>query len=284
MLRLGILGYPLRHTASPAMHRTALEAVGLAGTYEVWEVPPEGLAEAVARLRAEGVRGFNVTVPHKTAILPLLDRLEETARRLGAVNTVVNEGGRLEGWNTDRHGFLKGLEEAGFRPPGCTALVLGAGGSARTVALALAWEGARAVLLANRTPERAQALARAVAEEGAEAQALPLEPSALAPALEKVDLVVNCTVVGMRHGPAEGRSPLPPGLLARLPPSALVYDLVYNPPETPLLAEARRVGLRTQDGVAMLVHQGAQAFTLWTGRAAPVSAMRRAVEAFLAGV
>ena len=284
-LRLGILGYPLGHSASPAFQQAALDHLGLDARYEAWEVEPERLAERVQELRGPDLLGFSVTVPHKEAVMPLLDAVEATARDIGAVNTVVCRDGRLVGANTDLAGFLAALREEGaYEPRGGSALVLGAGGAARAVAYALLSDGAAAVAIANRSPERARILAEELgARFPAKVQALPLDAEALAPLLgadASVDLLVNCTSVGMAHGPDPDASPVPAGLM---PSTALVYDLVYNPQETPLLAAARRAGARTLGGLPMLVYQGAAAFRLWTGREAPIDVMLRAASAALAG-
>ena len=281
--RLGIIGYPLGHSASPAFQQAALDHLGIDATYEAWPVEPERLAERVRRLRAPDLLGFNVTVPHKEAIIPLLDEIDAAARDIGAVNAVVHRGGRLVGANTDLGGFLRALREDGaYEPRGRSALLLGAGGAARAVAFALLAEGAARVAIANRSPERARVLADELAARfPAKVDALSLDAETLAPLLDAdamVDLLVNCTSLGMAHGPAPDASPIPAGLI---PATALVYDLVYNPPETPLLAAARRAGARTLGGLPMLVYQGAAAFRMWTGREAPVDVMMRAASAAL---
>ena len=284
-LHLGILGYPLRHSASPAFQQAALDHLGLDARYEAWEVEPERLAERVRQLRGPDLLGFSVTVPHKETVMPLLDAVDDAARAIGAVNTVVSRDGRLEGANTDLEGFLRALREEGaYDPRGGRALVLGAGGAARAVAYALLAEGAAGVAIANRSPERARILAEELgARFPARVQALSLDAEALAPLLAadaSVDLLVNCTSLGMAHGPDPDASPVPADLI---PGTALVYDLVYNPQETPLLAAARRAGARTLGGLPMLVYQGAAAFRMWTGREAPIDVMMRAASAALAG-
>ena len=285
-LRLGILGYPLGHSASPAFQQAALDHLGLDARYEAWEVEPERLAERVRQLRGPELLGFNVTVPHKEAVMPLLDAVEATARDIGAVNTVVSRDGRLVGANTDLEGFLRALREEGtYEPRGGNALVLGAGGAARAVAYALLVEGVAGVAIANWSPDRARVLAEELgARFPGRARALSLDAEALAPLLgadASVDLLVNCTSLGMAHGPDPDASPVPAELI---PGTALVYDLVYaryNPQETPLLAAARLAGARTLGGLPMLVYQGATAFRLWTGREAPIDVMMRAASAAL---
>ncbi|MBI2166534.1 MAG: shikimate dehydrogenase [Chloroflexi bacterium] len=272
MTRLaGIIGYPLKHSISPVFQQAAFDHLGLDVRFEAWETAPDTLETRVQKLRRPGVIGFNVTVPHKETVCRLLDGLDPWARSLGAVNTAVNDGGRLTGYNTDTYGFLRALRGEGkFEPRGKRALVLGAGGSARAIALALAREGVAALYMANRTRKRAQAVAKAVRPALAQVKTVPLEAAALRAAAAQADLIVNCTTLGMKHGPGEGETPMTADLI---PVSALVYDIVYNPPETPLLREAKKAGARTLGGLPMLVYQGAEAFRLWTGRQAPLEVM-----------
>lgn len=276
--RAGIIGYPLGHSVSPAFQQAAFDHHGLDVRFEVWETPPDALREVVTGLRAPDALGASVTVPHKAAVIPLLDRLSEPARRVGAVNLIVNRDGLLEGHNTDTTGFLRALREDGaFDPAGKRVLLLGSGGAARAVAHILLDQGVATLTIANRTPERARQLATDLGD-GAALSVVSLEPSELA-----VDggwhLIVNCTTLGMRHSDGEKRSPIPS---ASIPSGALVYDLVYNPQETPLLREAKRAGARTLGGLPMLIYQGAEAFQLWTGKEAPLTVMfqaaRRALE------
>ncbi len=238
------------------MHARALKEVGLLGEYLLLPTPPEALPVRMAEVRG-GFLGVNVTVPHKEAVLPFLDGLSPEAQAIRAVNTVVNEKGRLIGHNTDAPGFLKGLKEAGLLLE--PALVLGAGGAGRAVAYALSREGV-SVYVWNRTPERARALAE---EMGL--KSVPLEFA------RKARLIVNATRVGLMDPEA---TPLPPGLF---PEEGGVVDLVYRPLWTRLLREARARGLKVQHGLYMLVYQGALAFELWTRKEAPVLAMFQAV-------
>lgn len=275
-----LLGYPLGHSLSPAFQQAALDALGIPARYEPWPTPPEALAAAVARLRTPQFLGGNVTVPHKEAVARLVDRVDDDVRAAGAVNTIVRRNGALEGSNTDIYGFTQALEQHGqFQAAGRRALVLGAGGAARGVVVALARLHAASVAIANRTPERAGALAALALEHGVTASAVPWEPEALAQAAQQAELIINTTTLGMRGGPAPHDSPLPAQALHS---GCLVYDLVYNPRETPLLRAARRAGARVLDGLPMLVHQGAAAFRLWTGREPPVDLMLRTAEAALA--
>ncbi|MBI4216496.1 MAG: shikimate dehydrogenase [Chloroflexi bacterium] len=294
---VGIIGYPLGHSISPAFQQAALNQLGLDIKYEAWETPPERLAWRLGELRRPDCLGGNVTIPHKEAVLSLLDEVDSLARDIGAVNTIVSRGGRLSGYNTDAPGFLRALkEDGGCDPRGKRALLLGAGGAARAVALALAEAGVWSIAIANRTPPRARGLAAALAGRAVDVAAIAWSTEALREALAACPLVVNCTSLGMRHGPGEGESPLPAALTrggpARrrtprlgdiLPKGALFYDLVYNPPMTPFLREAEEAGARILGGLPMLVYQGAESFRLWTGREAPVEVMMRAARHALKG-
>ena len=268
-LAVGIIGYPLGHSISPAFQQAAFDFYGMDARYMVWETPPDGLAQRMQALRIPDTLGANVTVPHKEAVRPYLDRLANAAQRTGAVNTIVSRDGALEGHNTDVTGFLRALkEDGGFDPAGKRVLLLGAGGAARAVAYALVDAGMASIAIANRTVERAQRLVDGLGND-AISEAVSLERAALA-SQDGWDLIVNCTSLGMLHGSGEGQSPLPVNII---PSNTLVYDLVYNPQETPLLQEARKAGARALGGLPMLVYQGAEAFQLWTGKEAPLKVM-----------
>ncbi len=273
----GILGHPLDHTLSPRMHNAAFAALGLDWAYVPWPVAPDRLGEALRGLRAlANFAGANVTVPHKEAILPHLDALTDAARAVGAVNTIVREADRLTGHTTDGAGLLADLAETvSFQPRGARVVILGAGGAGRSAAFALAAAGARRVAILNRSEDRSRALAAAIssASAGLEAVAYPLHNFPADQILGSADLILNATAVGMRAG-----DPSPVDLGPCRPPT-VTYDLVYNPPETAFLREARGRGLRAVNGLGMLVHQGAAAFALWTGRPAPWDVMRRALAA-----
>ena len=270
--RLGIIGHPIGHSISPLFQQAALDAIGFDGTYQPWDVAPGDVGEFVAGLRAPGTLGINVTLPHKEEVIPFLDEVDDWASAAGAVNTIVNREGRLTGHNTDGIGFLRALREgADFEPRGRDVLVLGAGGSARGVVYALARVGAAQLFIANRTLERAERLARLAIDSGVAAEAMALSD---APgAAREVGLVVNCTSMGMVHGPDESGTPL---TAADIPSSLLVNDLVYNPLETPLLREAAKAGASVLGGIQMLVYQGAASFEMWTGQDAPVPVMLEA--------
>ena len=269
---LGILGFPLRHSVSPVFQQAALDHHGLDVRFEAWECHPQDLEQAIQVLKGPEYLGANVTVPHKEEACACV-RLTEDGKFFGAINTIVKRDGEMWGYNTDGYGFLKGLAEGGFRPEGKSVLILGAGGSARAVALTLERERVASITIANRTAERARSLASVLGPWIEEARAIPLEGAALREAASKADLIVNCTSLGMRYSAREGRSPLAAEMISR---DALVYDLVYNPPETPLLKEAKKAGAKTIGGLPMLIYQGARAFGLWTGREAPTELMFRA--------
>ena len=274
---LGIIGYPIGHSISPVFQQAALDYLGIDATYLAHQVAPKEVAEFVNGLRAPGVLGINVTVPHKEAVIPYLDEVEEWASSAGAVNTIVNRDGRLTGHNTDGSGFLRSLREAaGFDPAGRQVLALGAGGAARGVVLALVRQHVGRLTIANRTLERAQRLAELARSGGAEGVAIGLSGSEVGDAAASADLIVNCTTIGMSHGPDEQGSPLS---REQIPAASLVNDLVYNPLETPLLREAAAAGASCLGGIHMLVYQGADSFEMWTGQPAPVEVLEAATRA-----
>ena len=278
--RLVLIGYPLGHSISPAFQQAALDHLALPAEYTTKPVSPERLAEALDGLRGGEFLGANVTIPHKEAALKHLDTTDPWASSIGAVNTIVKDGPKLTGHNTDAYGFMTSLKEkAGFDPKGSTALLLGAGGAARAAAFALAQEGVASLTIANRTLGRAQSLAVEVSQDAGTVSAVAIRDPALAAAIRGSDLIVNATSIGMRHSPAEDASPIE-GELIR--PGSIVYDMVYTPEETPLLAVAKEAGARTLGGLWMLVLQGAAAFELWTGKSPPVDVMHRAAQDALA--
>ncbi len=268
---IGIIGYQLGHLISPLFQQAAFDALGLDVRYESWETEPAQLQRVIQGIRQPSNLGANVTVPYKEAVLPFLDGLDELAREIGAVNTIVNREKQLLGYNTDAEGFLRALrQDGGFEPEGKRAVLLGAGGAARAAAFSLVKAGGRSLVISNRTLERAQALASDLEPYGTEIYALTRGSEQLNEALATCDLLVNCTSVGMKHSATEDQSSLPAEMIPR---QALVYDLVYNPVGTPLLMAAKRAGARVLGGLAMLVYQGAAAFQLWTGEAAPIDIM-----------
>lgn len=267
----GIFGHPVSHTLSPAMHNAAFDALGLNWRYLPFHVAPERLGEAVAGIRALGLRGVNVTVPHKEAVMQYLDRIDDEAGRIGAVNTIVNDDGVLTGYNTDGRGFVKSLEEQGITVGGRRIAMLGAGGAARSVAFSLLASGAASIHIVNRTVSRAASLADDL-NRIRHAVTAASEIGSLA----GFDILVNTTSLGLH---AEDALPVDTAMLDN---EIAVCDLIYNPAETPLLAAARKHGAKAINGLGMLLWQGAVAFRLWTGAEPPVDVMRRALEAGLA--
>ncbi|MHB1418962.1 MAG: shikimate dehydrogenase [Bacillota bacterium] len=277
---VGIFGHPVSHSMSPVMHRAAFRKLGLDYVYLPFDVFPQRVSEAVLAIRALGFHGVNVTIPHKEAVIPFLDSLSPEAKMIGAVNTIVQEDGVLYGHNTDGLGFIRSLEEeANTIPRGKTIVLVGAGGACRAIALTLASKGAKRLFIVNRTLPRAEAVAAEVnGSTGVHARPLSLDNRSLEEALEKADILVNTSPVGMY--PHTDVEPVVPEEL--LNSRLLVCDLVYNPKETTLLQAAARRGCRTLSGLGMLVYQGAEAFKLWTRVDAPVDVMRAAVEDSLA--
>jgi len=268
----GIIGDPVEHTMSPPMQNAAYKKLGLDYIYLPFHVRPEQLAQAVDGLRAINVRGFNVTIPHKVSIIPMLDGLDPQAEKIGAVNTVVNDDGELRGYNTDAPGFLKALLEQGVEPRGKNIVVIGAGGASRAVSYILAENDASLTIL-NRQLELdwAEDIAELIREDfGKKVRVLELTKDFLADALRGAHILVNATSVGM--SPAVDASPVPAELLR---PDMYVFDVVYNPVMTRLLREASEAGAHTISGVDMLIWQGVLAFEKWTGHSAPVDIMRK---------
>ena len=255
----GIIGWPVEHSFSPRMHNAAFAALGLDYAYVPLPLEEKDLAVALRALPAMGFRGINVTIPHKVAVMRYLDEIDLTAQQAGAVNTVVFEAGRSKGYNTDVGGFMASLASDGVRTAGRNALLLGAGGAARAVVAGLLREGAK-VCVAARSQEKAETLA-ALFSDGRVA-ACAWQGDAFKEVLQKAELIVNCTPVGM-HGQEEQELPLCWDLLQ---PDAVLCDLIYNPAETPFLKRGRESGRKTLNGLKMLLEQGALAFSLWTGR------------------
>jgi shikimate dehydrogenase len=264
VVKLGLIGFPVEHSLSPAIHEAALRAAGLSGSYKALKTPPQFLRARLQEIRREYV-GVNVTIPHKESVMAYLDELTSEARAIGAVNTILCKEHRLIGYNTDGLGFISGLDEAGIPYRNQKTLVLGAGGAARAIAYALRERGAH-VAVYNRSMERARELCK---EFGLHLVSEPL----LDTAVRSCDLLINTTSVGLKDPHS---SPLPEGLLPR---EGAVVDIVYNPAITRLLSEAHKAGLLTLGGLPMLVWQGALAFELWTGVRPDVQVMYAAARA-----
>ncbi len=268
-----LIGCPVAHSVSPQMHNAAFKALGLNYVYLAFEVAVEDLEKAVRGLKAIGVAGFNVTIPHKINVMKYLDELDESAEETGAVNTVASEDGLLIGYNTDVYGVMKALE--GFNLPKTKpALIIGAGGAARAAANALMKIGFNEIVIANRTIEKARQLADWIKSTGRKAHSHGLDR--LGYIARGCGVIINATSIGMLPHANET-------LLTSkdIPENSIVLDLVYNPPKTKLLREAERAGAKIISGIEVLIHQGARAFELWTRCKAPIDVMRKAVLAAL---
>ena len=280
---VGVFGWPVAHSLSPPMHNAAFAALGLNWVYVPYEVKPDDLAKAVAGIAALGLAGVNVTIPHKGGVAGLVDHLDPFAAALQAVNTVVVADDGLHGYNTDGPGFVASMAEQGWSPAGRQVAIVGAGGSARSVAASMVYGDAVSVTIVNRTGEKAVALAELVrplcAGRMCDVSAAGLDDPAARDAVGGADVVVDCTSVGMH--PDTDVEPVVPA--EWLHEGQLVCDLTYNPRETVLLKAAAARGAATLEGTGMLVHQGAIAFEHWTGLPAPVETMRSALLAALKG-
>ncbi|NLP36967.1 MAG: shikimate dehydrogenase [Firmicutes bacterium] len=264
----GLIGNPVIYSQSPAMHNAAFKHLNLPAVYLAFQVEEEQVPEAVQAVRALQMIGINVTVPHKEAVVPYLDQLDDTALKCGAVNTIVNQDGKLVGYNTDGLGFLDSLLEAGFYPLDKDVVILGAGGSARAVAVSLLDAQVRSLTLINRTVEKAEKLADVLAAPD-KVRVMPLIQSS-APEIEGADLVINTLSV-----PFYSQDKWLLDLSAAR--GALFYDLRYGKMPSAFLDYAQTLGSPQLDGLGMLLHQGARAFTLFTGKKAPLEVMRQAL-------
>lgn len=271
----GLMGDPVEHTMSPAMHNAAYRQMGLDYVYVPFHVRPEGLGKAIDGMRAFNMRGLNVTIPHKVAVIPFLDKLDTLVEKISAVNTIVNDNGVLTGYNTDATGFLRALLEKGIEPRGKKALILGAGGASRAVSHILADSGAERLIILNRAEELnwAYDLAGNISQlYNMDAKAGQLNRESLDSVMERIDIsiLVNTTSVGMT--PDVDSTPIDADLLR---PGLVIFDVVYNPLRTQLLKDAEAAGAETISGIEMLAWQGALAFEKWTGQEAPLDLMRQ---------
>ena len=275
---VGVFGAPIKHTASPAMHNAAFEALTMNWAYLAFHVDPQNLRAALQGARDMGLAGINLTVPHKILALDCVDEIDAEARKLGAVNTVAMEKGKLRGFNTDGYGFLKAIkEEFNLSLRGKRVLVLGAGGAGRGIAVKCALDGAARVIVANRTLAKIEPIAREIANTKSEFLSLALTADEIRRVIDEVDLVVNATSVGLKDGDSLG---LGADLFS---PRLRVYDTIYRPAETELLQIAGGAGAQVANGLGMLLHQGAKSFEIWTKRKAPLAVMRRALRAAVYG-
>jgi shikimate dehydrogenase len=267
----GVIGDPIEHSLSPAMHNAAFKHLKLDFVFLAFRVKAADLDNAMRGVRGLGIRGLNVTMPHKIAIIRYLDEADSNVRSLGSANTLLNDAGKLSGFNTDGVGALHALRENGVNPEGKNVLLLGAGGAAKAIAYALARD-AGALCILNRVPEKAAVLADALNRVfSKEVVGGVLSPSAVQKNLQDADILVNATSVGMH--PNVNQSLVAPQWLK---PDLAVMDIVYNPVETKLAKDAKAAGARVISGVEMLLYQGAASFQIWTEHAAPIEVMRTA--------
>ena len=261
----GIIGYPVEHSFSPRMHNAAFSALKMDARYLAFPVKPEQVQQALEGIRVLNISGVNVTVPHKSSVIPYLDEVTPLAKKLGAVNTILNVEGRLSGTNTDISGFVRSLGALKFSPKNKTVAVLGAGGSARAVLAGLADAGASQILIHNRTAGRAESLVTEFSHNFPETQLTAVSLQTVQDS--NLDLLVNTTTVGMESD----ESPLD---LSQCVKIEHVLDLIYSPAKTRLLSQAEELSIPAVNGSGMLLYQGCDAFTFWTGKPAPENVMR----------
>jgi shikimate dehydrogenase len=272
----GIIGRPLGHTLSPIMHNAAFKELGLDYVYLTFEIHEEELGKTLNILKEKNFRGLSVTHPFKIKVMEYLDVMDEMAEEIGAVNTIVNNEGKLVGYNTDSFGALEAMirNHVDIEKGGKKILILGAGGAARALTVPLVKMG-NEVIIVNRTHQRGEELAMMLKKLG-EAEAKKMDE--IGNVVDDVEILINCTPVGMKGGPES--SPLPTQLIRN---DIIVFDMVYSPKDTPLLLAAKEVGAKVIYGYEMFIHQGAKAFELWTGENAPVEVMRKIVLGELGG-
>lgn len=270
MKRVGVIGDPVAHSLSPVFQQAAFDALEIPARYERWHTTQHDLADRIEQLRSAEYLGANVTVPHKIAVATMVDTISETARRIGAVNTVINESGFLRGDNTDLYGFQRALIGARPAVERDRVLVIGAGGAARAVVAAVSEIGVAGLTIANRSPERAEAMLEDLDIHGV--AVIPLTDWDLSAAIRDHSVIVNATSIGWN----DDQHVVPPELMETVDPAGLVVDLTYR--DTPFLKCARAEGIAILDGLPMLVYQGARSFELWTGLDAPIEIMIAAAE------
>lgn len=271
---MGIVGWPVTHSLSPVMHNAAFEYLGLDFCYLPFSVKGGNFDVAIKGIPALNVTGLNITIPYKESVLPYLSEITKEARLIGAVNTVKVEDEKLIGYNTDGMGFVSSLTERGYPVKDRSMLILGAGGAAKAVVYQSAAEGAREIIIANRTLDKASLLKRYIETQfpSIKLEAIGIEYLELKNVISRVDIVVNTTSLGLQK---EDPSPLPDGLLHK---GLFICDLIYNPPETALIRDARDIGCQYMNGIGMLLHQGAASFKIWTELEPPLEVMRQAIE------
>jgi shikimate dehydrogenase len=270
-----IFGHPVSHSLSPRMHNTAFRALHLDCVYVPFDIQPKDFETAARAIRAMGISGVNITIPHKESIIFFLDEISAEASLTGAVNTVKNDDGKLTGYNTDVCGFLRSIkEDLGFHPKGSTVAVIGAGGAARAVLTALCMNDASEIYVINRTFDKAKKLATEFKKNFKDTQIYAVsldDKEEMERSIGSANLLVNATPGGM-EGTGSVEVPM------ELSQTAAVYDLVYDPCESSLIERAKGMGRRASGGLGMLLYQGAESFKIWTGEEAPVEVMRKAIE------
>ena len=274
----GIFGHPVEHSLSPVMHNNGFSELDLDCVYVAFDILPSNIGEAVSAVRALGISGVNVTIPHKQRIMAYLDEISSDAMLVGAVNTVSNVDGRLIGFNTDVGGFLRALKaDLDFTPEGTKVFMVGAGGAARAVIVGLGRNYVSEVVIANRTLSKAEDLAKEFSDHfpKVEFKAVMLsDEERIKQNIVGSDIIINSSSAGMkRDNPLD----LP---LYLLPKHAGIYDLVYDPSDTPLVKDAKKLGLKAHSGHSMLLYQGVEAFEIWTGLTAPVDTMKKALDLY----
>lgn len=270
----GLFGYPVKHSLSPAMHNAAFKSLGINAIYMAFEIKPKELKSAIFSAQYMGVRGLNVTIPHKEKVLQHLDTIDKEAALIKAVNTITFEGGKIKGFNTDGRGFISSLKEGfGISPKGKKFFIIGAGGASRAISFSLALRGASRIVLMDRIKEKAIKLAKSLEKNTTcEAIALKRDNRAAKEMILNADVLINATQCGMK--PSDPRL-VDPAILRK---GLFVCDVIYNPRATKLLNDARKKGARVTNGSGMLLHQGAISFNIWTGRKAPISVMKKALK------
>lgn len=268
----GVIGHPIGHSLSPAMQNAGIQAAGLDAVYIAMPVMEAELGQAVEGLKALGFQGFNVTIPHKQAVMEYLDEIDEDAKIIGAVNAVSIQAGRLKGYNTDMAGFLQGMHKHGFSPKGCHAVLLGAGGAARAIIWGLIKEGVQSLTIGVRNVPKVQPVAEYF-KRYMDIRVMDWQSDDFRQGLQAAELLINSTPLGMAPN-VDAMPPVDFGLVSR---DAFVYDIIYTPAETLFLRTAREHGCKTLNGEEMLVGQGAEAFRLWTGHQLPTEPMAQAL-------
>lgn len=273
----GIIGYPARHTFSPAMHNAAFQSLGMNAVYLAFEVKPQDLCSAMNCLKVLGARGLNITVPYKEKVLRYLDEIEKEAELIGAVNTVAFTDGKSKGFNTDGKGFIRSLqEEFGISPKGRNFFIIGAGGASMAISFSLALSGAGRIVIVDEIADKAITLSKALSTRAScEAIALKKENKAVKEMILNSEVLVNTSPCGMK---ASDQKVIDPDFIYK---GLLVYDIIYNPRATMLLRDARNMGAVPANGMGMLLNQGVLAFTIWTGKKAPVHVMKKALSGVL---